>query len=213
MRLPGSTRDAGWDDVFEDLLFTAAALATQADDPALAPLLQRVEAALAEQRAVDADRQRLRAQAIAARARVAVADAALDHQLARFAKALVRESEPGSEGYVRFFPEPHEDVIALGLDAELPVATLIAELLADEESCSEALRAHAPGVQQAVRLGNVALSDRAEAYAALGRLEARIEAWRETAAATKASVRRRLGALAEEQGLDGRWVASFMAPD
>ena len=57
--------------------------------------------------------------------------------------------------------------------------------------------------------GNQALTARAESYAALGRLQARIESWLETAGAVRANTQNLLEEIAEERGLDDRFVAGF----
>jgi len=199
-----------WTERYESLLYTAAALGTQSDDTALVKSSKRVHAVLQDWREIEADGVRLKTLAIAARARVQVADAALDHRLAVFARAILQDVSEDSELYRRFFPEPHEEVIALGLDAELPTAMLVAGLLADEQQLiPEGWREHREPVQRAVQLGNVALGDRAEAYAALGRHRAREEAWLETASAVDESVRERIRRIAESRGLSPRWAASF----
>lgn len=200
---------ADFDDEYEELVYTTSALATQADDPALAPLLQRASAMLEDWLGIDAERRRLRSTAIAARARVAVADAALDHCVNAFAKALIDKDGRDSELYRRCFPEPHEQVIELGLDAELPAAMLVIAILGEDEDLGASLEAHSAPLAHAVRLGNVVLTERAEAYAALGRHQARIEAWLEGAAAAERSLRRVLSELAQERGLGPRWAESF----
>ena len=203
----GSTRH--FDDAYEALLYTTSALATQADDPALAPLLKRASSMLEDWIAIDSEQRRLRGSAVAARARIAVADAALDHCVSAFAQALIDKDGRDSDLYRRCFPEPHEQVIEMGLDAELPAAMLIIAILGEDEDLGASLEEHATPLSQAVQLGNLVLTERAEAYATLGRHQARVEAWLEGAAAAERSLTRVLGELAEARGLGPRWAASF----
>jgi len=200
-----------FDDAYESLLYTTSALATQADDPALAPLLKRSSGMLEDGLAIDAELHRLRGTAVAARARVAVADAALDHCVGAFAQALINKDGRDSDLYRRCFPEPHEQVVELGLDAELPAAMLVIAILGEDEDLGASLEQHAAPLRQSVQLGNVVLTERAEAYATLGRHQARVEAWLEGAAAAERSLRRVLGELAQARGLGPRWAASFFA--
>jgi hypothetical protein len=206
--------DPSWDDTYEDLAYTAFALATQADDPALGALYARVTGVLADWERIEADRRRLRGAAIAARAAVQVADAALDIELRRLAEAVLAECEGdrASELYRRYFPEPHEHVIALGLDGELPAASVAMAQL-DESKPSDALLAHVVPLRTCLALGNAALMQRAEAYAELGRMQARLEAWLEGAAATMRTVRRDLASLGETRKLGHHWSASFFAKE
>lgn len=195
-----------------ELVHLGAALATQADVPPLDRLLRRVRGELEEWQQIEADGEDLRHLATAACARVAVADAALDHRLARLGDALIANGEP--ERYARFFPEPHEEVIALGLACELPAAMLAAERLAEagsEDGGSELAETHLEPLRAAIQLGTVALSDRAHAYAELGRHQARLEAWLESHGAIVATTRATLARVAGERGLSERWVRAFFA--
>ena len=140
--LTTSAADPEWEEAYEGLAFSAFALATQADDPQLAKLATEVRGLLGDWEHVEADRRRARAEAIAARAHVAVADAALDLALTRIAETILGETDGSREHglYQRFFPEPHERVIALGLDAELPIAAAAMAQLDDGDASRWATR-------------------------------------------------------------------------
>lgn len=205
-------RDEGWEDAYEELAYTAFALATQADDAAIAPLHAKVTGVLADWERIEADRMRLRGAALAARASVHVADAALDLALGKLGEAALAASERdrAREPYAGLFPEAHEQVIELGLDGELPAAMLALARL--EESGDERLRPHLATLRACVAVGSSALVARADAYAELGRLDARIEAWLDGADAVLRVVGRELERLADERGLGKRWIASFFEP-
>lgn len=212
------TDPSRWHDAYENLSFTGFALATQADDPAIAPLYTEVRAVLADWERIEGDRRHHRSAAIAARAHARVADAALDLAIAKLAKAVL-EHTGGSRDhslYRRLFPVAHEQVIALGLDGELPSASMVmSELDAASAHGGDGpmarLAPHAEPLRQCVQLGNAALAGRADAFAELGRIEARVEAWLETADAVTRSVVHELSLLAERRGLDTRWTKSFFA--
>ena len=75
----------------------------------------------------------------------------------------------------------------------------------------EALTPHITPLRGCLTVGNAALAARAESYAALGRLQARVEAWLEHAEATQRNVHGDLTVLGDERGLSYRWTASFFA--
>lgn len=213
MQLAPSGAGAAWDEAYEELAFTAFALATQADDPELARMAIEVRGVLADWEQIEADRRRLRGAAIAARAHARVADAALDLVLTKIAETILKETGGSAEHalYRRFFPEPHERVIALGLDAELPIAGAAMAQLDEGEAVPAALAAHGAPLRACLAVGHAAIHGRAEAYAELGRLEARVEAWLETAEATLRNVHGDLTTLGDRRGLSYRWTASFFA--
>lgn len=215
LALSTSARSARWEDTYEQLAYTAFALATQARDPEIGRIFSRVRGVLADWETIEADRRTIRSDAIAARAAVRIADAALDITLAGLAEATLRETNDERDHalYQRFFPEPHERVIALGLDGELPIASVALAQLREDEKVPEALSNFAEQLEGCVAAGNQALAARAEAYAALGRLEARVEAWFETAVAIENETAREVRELGEAKGRSARWAQSFfLAP-
>ena len=216
LELTTSAHEPLWEDAYEELAYTAFALGTQAGDAAIAPLFTEVRGVLADWERIELDRRSLRGVAIASRAHVRVADAALDVMLGKIAEAVLEETggDRSDALYTRFFPQPHEQVIALGLDGELPVAGVcMAQLDAAKEeggeAVSDAIAAHAEQLRACLTVGNQALSARADAYADLGRLEARVEAWLEGASAVARHVHHTLSELGEARGLGYRWTATF----
>jgi len=213
LRLATTGSAVSWDDAYENLAFTAFALGTQADDPDLAKLFVEVRGVLADWEFIEADRRRLRGAAISARAHIGVADSALDLVLSKLADAILSETDGSTdhELYQRFFPEPHARVINLGLDSELPVASAAMAQLDEGESVPDAVKAFIAPLRQCLTVGNAALTARAESFADLGRLQARVEAWLETADAVTRNVQGDLTALGHARGLSQRWTASFFA--
>ncbi len=196
---------------FETVLYTVEALAARAQTPELVKLSQRVGTLLGDWETLHAERRRVRHNVVRANAQVHAADATLDasiHAFAREVLALV-EGNAGHELYKKFFFEPHDEIIAMGLDAELPVVTLLVHTLEHTDELPGRLRGHLEPLRAGLRMGNGALGDRGEAFAELGRIAARELAWSETAKSTLASVRRTLTRMAGEQGHTSAWVESF----
>lgn len=207
------TRGQSTHDVTPDhVAFTVEALAAQPGDADLVKLSTRVGALLADWDAIDAEGRRLERAVVRASAHVKVADATLDAALTSFAADLVATvgGDHDSELYKRFFPEPHDDVIAMGLDSEVPEVTLIVHNLdrAGEDAPGK-LRSHLEPLRAGLKLGNGALAARSDALADLGRHMARVEAWHETAAASLRSVHGALGRVAQKRGLPASWADAF----
>jgi hypothetical protein len=200
-----------WDAAYESLAFTMEALRAYGEDAALLGLAARVGVVLRDWHAIEAEGQKLRYEAVASEARVRVADALLDGELDRFAAALLKHTEGKRDHalYQKLFPAPHEEVIALGLDAEVPVVTLIAQTLDADEALPAPLRECREGLRAALQRGTGALSARPAALANLGRHAARVEAWLENAANTRQSVHRGLRVVAHDRKFPGRWAQSF----
>jgi hypothetical protein len=205
--------DAVWEAEFDALAFTAEALFAHPDpdDQELGQLARRVSSVLADWEEIDAAGRGLRRYAIHTAARVRAADAALDYALGLFAADLLKHtgSDRNHELYKRFFPELHEEVIEMGLDASLPIVMTVTLALDQDDSLPQALREHADELKTAVQMGNGSLAGRADALAELGRHQARVEAWKETALATHNNLFRAVGRIAEQRGLPRRWVRSF----
>jgi hypothetical protein len=194
---------------YESVAFTVEALAARPDDADLARLADRVRGVLADWESLDATRRSLRRTALQASAHVHVADATLDAAIAAFARDLVAVAGQNSELYQRFFPDSHEEIIAMGLESELPVVTLVLAQLDASTDVPAHLASHTDGLRAGLRLGNGALANRADALAELGRHGAREQSWDETSLATLVSVRRALEKLATTRSLPASWVSAF----
>ena len=194
---------------YESVAFTVEALAARADDAELTRLADRVRGVLSDWENLEAARRVLRRAALQASAHVHVADATLDAAIGSFARDLVALTGKDSNLYQRFFPESHEEIIAMGLESELPVVTLVLAQLGASQDIPSQLTAHTDSLRAGLRLGNAALANRADALAELGRHAAREESWGETSLATLVSVRRALEKLAAARGLPLSWIAAF----
>ncbi len=194
---------------YESVAFTVDALAASADDAELTRLSDRVRGVLTDWESLDATRRILRRKALTASAQVHVADASLDASIAAFARDLVALSGKDSDQYKKYFPESHEDIIAMGLESELPVVTLVLAQLDASTDAPAALTAHTAALRAGLQMGNGALGNRADALADLGRHNAREQSWSETSLASLVSVRRALDKIAFTRGLSPSWVSAF----
>jgi hypothetical protein len=205
--------DPDWEAEFQSLAFTAEALLAhpEPDDQPLGRLAARAASVLADWEEIDLDGRSLRRDAIHAAAKVRAADIAMEEALDLLVKDVLAATDGrrDSELYERFFPEPHEDLIEMGLDASLPVVMGFLMALDQDESLPPQVRAHEDTLRPALQLGNSALAERADALANLGRHQARVEAWKETAVATRRNLQRALGRIAEQRQLPARWVHGF----
>lgn len=200
-----------WVGQYESVVFTHEALSIHGDDKALAGIKARLAPVLGDWEAIENDRRKLRRAVLAADARVRGADAAMDQAIAQFAGKVLAETKGDAQHalYKKLFPEHHEDIIDLGLDAEIPLVTVIVTVLDKDESIAAELRSHREALRNTLKAGNSALADRSDVLADLGRQAARVEAWKETASATHRSVYRALGRLATERKLPARWLHAF----
>ncbi|MFO0608437.1 MAG: hypothetical protein U0324_35050 [Polyangiales bacterium] len=207
------TRGNRQHDVTADhVAFTVEALAALPGDADLAKLSGRVAGLLSDWGGIDAEGRRLEREVIRASAHVKVADATLDAALAAFAADLLAHvgNDTSHATYTSFFTEPHEEVIAMGLDSEVPEVTLIVHALDQQgESAPSKLRAHLEPLRAGLKLGNGALASRSDALADLGRHMARVEAWHETAAASLRSTHGALARLAQKRALPAAWADAF----
>lgn len=194
---------------YETVAYTVEALAARADDGDLTRLSDRLGGVLSDWERLESSRRVMRRATIQASAQVHVADAALDAALGGFARDLVAAAGMQSGLYQRFFPESHEDVIAMGLESELPMVTLVLAQLDASDDLPAALSAHAAALRAGLRMGNAALANRADALADLGRHSAREESWGETSTASLVSVRRSLERISAVRGLPASWVAAY----
>ena len=196
-----------WEFTWATLTQSAYALEAVSDDESIAPLLRRVKAALREWGDIESNRLRLRAGALAVAARIRVADAALDHRIETLAHTVIN-AHGGEDGprYKSLFPEHHENIVALGLDAEVPAVTLVLNELERSKDLPADLATEIEPLRTALQVSNRALVERGEVYSSLGALQARIEAWLESASVLHDHVMSELGALAKHRGLPLRWV-------
>lgn len=196
-----------WEASWAALTQAAFALDAVSDDESIAPLLRRVQASLREWSEIESQRLRLRTAALGVTARIRVADAALDHRIESIGSAVI-ESHGGRDGarYKSLFPEPHEGIVALGLDSEVPAATLVLSELERAQDLPSDLTAEIEPLRTALQVSNRALVDRGEVYSALGSLQARVESWLDSAAILHDHVLSELGVIAKQRGLPLRWV-------
>lgn len=195
----------------DTVAFTIAALAANPADNDLVRLSHRLAPLLIEWDSLDATRRRLHRAVIASTAQTRVADATLDAAIEAFANDLLEtvHGDHDNNLYKLFFTEPHEDIVAMGLDSEVPVVTLLVTALESTPDLSPKLKAHLEPLRNGLRLGNSALVGRADALGELGRHIARELAWAESAESSLGSVHRALERLADTRDLPPSWPDAF----
>lgn len=211
MKIHAFREDISWEQAYESVAFTVDALSTHPTDHDLVRLAGRVASLLTDWEAIHADGRRLRRAVVFSTARARVADATLDGAIGAFAADLLAivNNDTTSDLYKRFFTEPHEDIIAMGLDSEVPIVTLIVSALGQNTETPDALKKHHVALLDGLRLGNSALASRSDALADLGRHTARVESWYDSARSTLNSVGRALSRLASDRKLSPSWADSF----
>jgi hypothetical protein len=199
-----------WEAAWASLTRAAFALDTVSDDEALQPIERAVSTALREWSELESRRVQLRTAALAVAARIRVADAALDHRIESIANVVIA-SHGGRDGeqYKKLFPAAHEGVVALGLDAEVPAATMILSELERTQNLPSDLAEELEPLRTALQVSNRALLERGDVYALLGSLQARVEAWLDSARVLHDHVAAELGILAKNRGLPSRWVEAL----
>jgi hypothetical protein len=196
----------------DHVAFTMEALSAIPGDVELTKLATRASALLDNWGSIDAQSRLLERDVIRASAHVRVADAMLDAALAAFASDLVGVVAGNLQHalYVRFFPVQHDEVIAMGLDSEVPEVTLIVHALDHGAGdVPERLRVHVEPLRAGLRLGNGALASRSDALGELGRHMARVEAWHEAAESTQRSLHTALARIADKRKLPATWADAF----
>ena len=196
----------------DNVAFTVEALSALPGDAELAKLAGRAAALLNDWENIESEGQRLERAVIRASAHVRVADVTLDAALSAFAHDLVEavKGDTSHALYGRFFAEPHEDVIAMGLDSEVPEVTLIVHALdRGGDDIPTALAAHLETLRAGLKLGNGALAARSDALADLGRHMARVEAWHESAEGSLHSLHGKLERIADARDLPESWADAF----
>ena len=189
----------------DHVAFTVEALAALPGDAELIKLSNRVAGLLHDWESIEAEGRSLERGVIRASAHVKVADATLDAALASFAGDLVAlvNGDTQHDTYKKYFAEPHEEVIAMGLDSEVPEVTLIVHTLErDGDNAPGKLHGHLDPLRAGLKLGNSALAARSDALADLGRHMARVEAWHETSAATLRATSELLRTVSERLDAD-----------
>jgi len=203
---------ATWDQFYVDVYFTFSALSNFEKLPVSEKLLAPLRKLLEEHTKIATERTELQRRAIEADAICSTADGLLDSLLNACATSILAltDNKRDHELYKKLFSIDHEDVIELGVDGELPVATLIQQLLETDASIPEKLKSDFKvPLLNAIKHANTGIGARSETFAALGRNLARCEAWAESASAAMRIVARHLNAYADSTGLSEHWFGSF----
>ena len=202
-----------WDDCHGAVAYTAdaAALAGEDGDKAVGALAHAAEKLLVRWEALDTDRRAKRrgvgkSHALVRRRDVQCDTAATDLHNDTLGHA---RQDRGSALFTRLFPSTLSVVVRMSLESELPVLRTLAHKLAEEETPAALKKAHTKALGEAIENGEIAIRGREEAFAAAGRVSAKIASWREDANAVLLGIEGALKQIAAERKLGTEWVDTF----
>lgn len=199
----------GWDAARKELRWTASALRAEGqaklDEACRKHLAQWVERDTERRDAEDAE--------VDANALVATRDARLDRAYRSFEEQCGHDFGRDSAEYRALFPEPPNEVIALGLESELVrLGPLLGAAREKQKALSADAKKKLAAVQKAMNEGKAALTAREEATLGLGRVRLRLQTWREDANALRRSVHNQLETHALAQKLPRDYADGFFPP-
>lgn len=202
-----------WDDGHGSVAYTADALALAGEDgdKATGALAHAAEKLLVRWEALDTDRRARRravgkSHALVRRRDIQADTAATD--LHNDTLAHVKQDRSAAL-FIRLFPSTLSVVVRLSLESELPVLRTLAHKLAEDETPAALKKAHTKPLAEAIDKGEIAIRAREEAFAAAGRVSAKIASWREDANAVLLGIEGALKQIAAERKLGTEWVDTF----
>jgi hypothetical protein len=202
-----------WDDGHGAVAYTtdALALAGEDGDKAVGALAHAAEKLLARWEALDIDRRAKRRAVGKSHALVRRRDLQADTvatDLHNDTLGLVKQDRSAGL-FTRLFPATLSVVVRMSLESELPVLRTLAHKLAEEETPAALKKAHTKLLGEAIEKGEGAIRGREEAFAAAGRVSAKIASWREDANAVLLGIEGALKQIAAERKLGTDWVDTF----
>jgi hypothetical protein len=209
MGMRAFNEDTAWAAARQDVRYTAAALdASEAHgkqaEAARVLLAKWDEAERLRQAAEDA--------VVAANALVALRDVQLDELVGRLAQKLRGEhGRDDAPAFRRYFPEPPNEVIRLGLESELSRIRGFFTVAAEHAPSAE-VAAILKGLQELEARGRQALAQREQAATERARASLRVQSWKDEANAVRRSLANQLEAYAIERGLSADYAERFFAP-
>lgn len=202
-----------WDDGHGAVAYTADALALAGEDgdKAVGALAHAAEKLLARWEALDTDRRARRRAVGKSHALVRRRDVQADSvatDLHNDTLGHVKQDRSAAL-FIRLFPATLSVVVRLSLESELPVLRALAHKLAEDETPAALKKAHTKPLAEAIDRGESAIRGREEAFAAAGRVSAKIASWREDANAVLLGIEGALKQIAAERKLGTEWVDTF----
>ena len=207
------TERTSWDDSHGAVAYLADALALAGEDAdkAVGALAPQVENLLSRWEVLDIDRRARRRAVGRAHALVRRRDLAADTtvtDLHNDTMAQVKQDR-AAPLFIRLFPDSLSVVVRMALESELPVLRVLALKLAEDETPEALKKAHTKPLTEAIEKGDAALRNREEAFAASGRVSAKIASWREDVNAALLGIEGALKLIASERKLGPAWVDTF----
>jgi hypothetical protein len=189
-----------WENGRKDVRHTAATLIASEVHIALAKPVKHL---LTRWNEIDQERRDADDKLVDANALVAWIDVrVLDPLVTELASLLLHEAKQDRSDpkFKRFFPEPPNEVVRLGLESEIQRTKAFFNV-AEEVPTSPEAKAILAKIAAAHQQGDTALKTREEATLHVARISLRIQTWKEDANGVRRSVKTNLDAYANDNGL------------
>ncbi len=197
-----------WENGRKDVRHTAATLIASEVHIALAKPVKHL---LTRWNEIDQERRDADDKLVDANALVAWIDVrVLDPLVTELASLLIHEvkQDRSDPKFRRFFPEPPNEVVRMGLESEIKRTKLFFNV-AEEVPTSPEAKAILAKIAAAHKQGDAALKAREEATFHVARISLRIQTWKEDANGIRRSVENKLDAYANENGLPRDYSDAF----
>jgi hypothetical protein len=196
-----------WEGGRADVLYTVAVLeAADVHDK----LKRAVALQLERWNTVEKTRRAADDAVVSANASVAWADHLLDGAVRAFANELLRDvgGDASRRSFAAFFPEAPNEIIRMGLEAEVERCERFAAVAA-KVTLSKNAAAKLAAVNDAIALGRTALVRRRDAFTARAQAALDVASWKESSNATRNSVHVQLQTWAIEHEQERAYADRF----
>lgn len=203
--------NTGWEAARKSVRHTAAMLGASETHAGAAKALRQL---LARWTTIDQERRDADDALVDANALVAWVDTqALDPLVKELGSLLLHEARQDRKhpAFKRYFPEPPNDVVRLGLESEIERTKAFFDV-AEEAPPSKEAKALLAKMRAVHARGAEALTARAEAAANVARVALKMTTWKEDANGARRSIATMLDAHANERGMKRDYASAFF-PD
>ena len=199
-----------WDDARKDVRYVAAALQATDEHAALAKPLRGL---LAQWKTIEGDREDADDAMVDSNALVRRLDGGLDREVNKLAGQLLAENErdTSAPGYKKYFTEPPNEIIRLGLESEIQ-RTRKFDTVAEELGASKEVKTILKRMGEIQGKGDLALRSREKVAETQGRVSLRIATWKDDANHARRSVESALESYAAEHRLPRTYADEFFPP-
>lgn len=199
-----------WDEARRDVRYVAAALEATDEHAALAKPLRGL---LAQWKIIESDREDADDAMVDSNAVVRRLDGWLDREVNKLAGQLLAENDrdTSAPGYKRYFTEPPNEIIRLGLESEIQ-RTRKFDTVAEELGATKEVKSILKRMGEIQAKGDTALRGREKVAETQGRVSLRISTWKDDANHARRSVESALESFAAEHRLPRTYADEFFPP-